>query len=314
MSEPVQFAGLSAARLPARPLHMAIGMFDGVHRGHRAVVDAAVQAAQASGGQAAVLTFWPHPSVYFRADNPTRLIMTPAARARALGERGITAIITQEFTPEFARIPAEDFLASLKRWLPQLAGVYVGDNWRFGRGRAGDTALLQREGAKLGLAVVSVPRLTAAGAPISSTRIRELLAAGEVAAANELLGQPYAAEGVVTLGKQLGRTIGFPTLNLAWTPDLVPRFGVYVVRVLGAKSASPLPAVANYGLRPTVEQAPTPRLEVHVLGACPYDAGDRVTVEFLRFLRPEMKFAGVEELRAQITRDKAAAIADFSLR
>lgn len=314
MSEPIQFAGLPTAQLPARPLHLAIGMFDGVHRGHRAVIDAAVQAARRSGGQAAVLTFWPHPSVYFRADNPTRQIMTPAAKARVLGELGVEAIITQNFTPEFARIPAEEFLADLKKWLPQLAGIYVGDNWRFGRGRTGDAALLQREGAKLGLTVVSVPRLADGGAPISSTRIRELLAMGEIAAANELLGQPYAAEGVITRGKQLGRTIGFPTLNLAWVPDLQPRCGVYVVRVLGAKSASALPGVANYGLRPTVEQTLAPRLEVHVLEECPYGAGDAVTVEFLRFLRPEMKFAGVEELRAQIARDRSAASADFFLR
>lgn len=314
MSEPIQFSGLPAVKLPPRPLHLAIGMFDGVHRGHRAVIAAAVQAARRSGGQAAVLTFWPHPSVYFRADNPTRLIMTPAVKARVLGELGVEAIITQEFTPEFARIPAEGFLAALQQWLPQLAGVYVGDNWRFGRGRMGDATLLQGEGRKLGLTVVSVPRLEADGAPISSTRIRELLAAGEVAAANALLGYAYAAEGVVTPGKQLGRTLGFPTLNLEWAPDQSPRYGVYVVRVLGGKSAAALPAVANYGLRPTVEQTLAPRLEVHVLSECPYGTGDALTVEFLRFLRPEMKFAGIEELRAQIARDRAAASADFSLR
>ncbi len=314
MNGPAQFTGLPNVVLPSRPLHLAIGMFDGVHLGHRAVIEAAVQAARCSGGQAAVLTFWPHPSVYFRADNPTRLIMTPAAKARVLGSLGVEAIITQNFTPEFARIPAEDFLANLKQWLPQLAGVYVGDNWRFGRGRTGDAALLVREGGKLGLSVVSVPRVAASGTPISSTRIRELLASGDVVGANELLGYTYAAEGVVTPGKQLGRTLGFPTLNLEWAPDLRPRHGVYVVRVLGAKSATALPGVANYGLRPTVEQAQAPRLEVHVLGECPYGAGDTLTVEFLRFLRPEMKFGGLEELRAQIAKDKAAASADFSLR
>ena len=115
-------------------------------------------------------------------------------------------------------------------------------------------------------------------------------------------------------GKRLGRTIGFPTLNIAWAPDLRPRFGVYVVRVAGAKAVTALPGVANYGLRPTVEQAPEPLLEVHVLGDCPYGTGDAVTVKWLRFLRPEQKFSGVEELRAQIARDRADAAADFSLR
>ncbi|MBP9913149.1 MAG: riboflavin biosynthesis protein RibF [Opitutaceae bacterium] len=289
-------------------------MFDGVHRGHQAVIDAAVTAARRTGGQAAVLTFWPHPSVYFRADNPTRQIMTPASKARMLGSRGIEAMITQNFTPEFARIPAEGFLPYLKQHLPQLAGIYVGDNWRFGRGRTGDATLLASEGVKLGLVIVSVPRITWQDGPISSTKIRELLAAGDITTANELLGHTYTAEGVVQPGKQLGRTLGFPTLNLEWTPELQPRHGVYVVQVRSKQSAAPLPGVANYGLRPTVEHATAARLEVHVLGECPYGAGDELGVEFLRFLRPEMKFSGVEELRAQIGRDRTAACADFSLR
>ena len=152
------------------------------------------------------------------------------------------------------------------------------------------------------------------GEPISSTRIRGLIEAGEIAAANALLGYSYFATGVVTPGKRLGRGIGFPTLNLAWSPGQRPRFGVYTVRVSGAKSAASLPGVANYGLRPTVEQATEPRLETHVLVACPFDAGDEITVEWLRFLRPEMKFAGVDALREQIAKDRATAAADFSLR
>jgi riboflavin kinase/FMN adenylyltransferase len=145
------------------------------------------------------------------------------------------------------------------------------------------------------------------GEPISSTRIRGLLEAGEVAAASAALGYTYFAEGVVVPGKRLGRTLGFPTLNLAWLPQLRPRYGVYAVRISGPKSPAPLPGVANYGLRPTVEQAGEPRLEVHVLGACPLGEGDTVTVEWLRFLRPEMKFGGMEELSAQIGRDRSEA-------
>lgn len=309
-----QFAGLEHAVLPPGPLHLAVGMFDGVHLGHRAVIEAAVQSARRSGGTAAVLTFSPHPSVLFRPDNPTRLIMDLANKARVLHRLGVDVLITQPFTREFAQLEAEAFLPWLKQSAPSLVSLYVGENFRFGRGRRGDIGLLVAAGRPAGVSVFSAPRVNLDGEPISSTRIRALLEAGDVAAANALLGYAYFAEGPVVSGKRLGRTIGFPTLNIAWAPDLRPRFGVYVVRVAGAKAVTALPGVANYGLRPTVEQAPEPLLEVHVLGDCPYGTGDAVTVKWLRFLRPERKFSGVEELRAQIGRDRADAAADFSLR
>lgn len=314
MSLPAQFSSLEAAgALPVRPLHLAIGMFDGVHLGHRAVIEAAVQSARRSGGIAAVLTFWPHPSALFRPENPTRLIQDGPTKARVLLTLGVDAVVTQAFTTELAGVVAEDFLPWLKQRLPQLAAVYVGENFRFGRGRRGDVTMMLASARANGLNVFSAPRVSLDGEPISSTRIRGLLEAGEIAAANALLGYTYFAEGVVTPGKRLGRTIGFPTLNLAWAPGLRPRFGVYAVRVSGAKSAAPLPAVANYGLRPTVEQATEPRLEAHVLVACPFGEGDVVRVEWERFVRPEMKFAGVEALRAQIEKDRVAVNADFSL-
>jgi riboflavin kinase/FMN adenylyltransferase len=305
------FDGLDRTVLPARPLHLAVGMFDGVHLGHRTVIESAVQSARRSGGVAAVLTFWPHPSALFQPDNPRRLIMDTPVKTRVLLGLGVDAVITQPFTPDYARIEAEAFLPHLKKHLPQLAAVYVGENWRFGRGRRGDVALLVAEAKKHGLTVFSAPRVNLDGEPISSTRIRSLLEAGEVGAANAALGFTYFAAGMVAPGKRLGRTLGFPTLNLAWTPQLRPRFGVYAVRVSGPKAPAPLPGVANYGLRPTVEQATEPRLEIHVLGTCPFGEGDAITVEWLRFLRPEMKFAGVEELRAQIDRDRSVAEAFF---
>lgn len=314
MSGPGQFESLEQTTLPARPLHLAIGMFDGVHLGHRAVLDAAVQSARTSGGIAAALTFWPHPSAIFRPHDPTRMIQDPATKGRMLLGLGMEAVTTHPFTPEFARITAEEFLRWLRGKLPTLAAVYVGENFKFGQGRRGDIGQLVASARGLGLKVFSAPRVNLDGEPISSTAIRALLEAGDIAAANARLGYAYFATGVVTPGKRLGRGLGFPTLNLPWAPALRPRFGVYVVRVVSAKASAPLPGVANYGLRPTMEQSTEPRLESHVLGLCPIDAGDPITVEWLRFLRPEMKFPNLEELRAQIARDREAATADFSLR
>ena len=311
MSFPVQFDGLDQAVMSSRPLHLAIGIFDGVHLGHRAVIEAAVHSARRSHGQSAVLTFDPHPSVILRPDQPTRMIMTRQSKARLLGGLGVEAVITQPFTAEFAQISAEEFLPWLKSWLPHLAAIYVGENWRFGRGRAGDISFLVTEGKKHGLAVYSVPRVNLNGEPISSSRIRALIETGDVATANTMLGYVYFAEGVVTPGKQLGRTLGFPTLNISWAPDLRPRLGVYVVQVSGPKSARPLRAVANYGLRPTMEQTTEPRLEIHVLENCPFGAGDEIVAEWIHFLRPEKKFNGLNELREQIGKDRVEAEAFF---
>jgi riboflavin kinase/FMN adenylyltransferase len=298
-----------------RTLHLAIGMFDGVHLGHKAVIDSAVRSARRSGGMAAVLTFDPHPSRLFRPEDPVRLIMDRERRVAALLALGVAAVIVQPFDAAFAGIDAEGLLPHLRANLPSLHTVYVGENWRFGKGRRGDVAMLVAEARKLGLHVVSAPRINGDGEPISSTRIRILLTEGRMDAANVLLGSAYASDGVVRPGRQLGRTIGFPTLNLPWEPDLRPRLGVYVVSVEAAERggaaglAMPLRAVANYGVRPTVEQGaePAPQLEVHVLGECPFGAGDRLRVEWLAFLRPERRFEGVEALREQIGKDREAA-------
>jgi len=307
MSPPLQFASVELAALPDRPLHLAIGMFDGLHLGHRAVIEAAVQSAQAGGGLAAVLTFRPHPSALFRPDHPTRLILALPTQVRFLGGLGVAAVIAQPFTPQFAAIAAEDFLPWIQRRLPRLSAVYVGQNWRFGAGRRGDVDLLVECGGRAGVSVFSAPRVNLNGQPVSSTRIREYLEAGEVAAANALLGYAYFAHGPVQPGKQLGRTLGFPTLNVAWAPDLRPRYGVYAVTVTGERAPGVFPGVANYGLRPTVEAATAPLLEVHLLGPCPFDAGDHLKVRWRHFLRPERKFASRDELRAQVALDVEAA-------
>ncbi len=306
MSGLLQYAGLEQARPPDAPLHLAIGMFDGVHLGHQSVIEASVHSARRSGGQAGVLTFWPHPSALFRPENPTRLMMPVAMKRAVLARLGVNVVIEQNFSAEFAAIEAGEFVALLRRHLPQLAAIYVGENWRFGRGRKGDVSMLVEDARQAGMTVFSAPRLNYNGAPISSSRVREHLAAGDMTEVNAMLGYSYFTAGVVERGRQLGRTIGFPTLNIAWEPEARPAYGVYAVEVpMGLKK--PLRGVANYGLRPTVEQTMRPLLEVHLLEPSSLTYGDKLTVQWLQFLRPENKFGSMEELRQQIEKDRGNA-------
>jgi riboflavin kinase / FMN adenylyltransferase len=309
---PEALAPLAAVPPYVAPLHLAVGMFDGVHRGHQAVIGRAVEAARASGGTAGVLTFWPHPSVVLRPAAPTRVMQDPAAKAEVLRQMGVTLVLTEPFSAGIAEVEAGDFVAWLRARLPGLAGLYVGENFRFGRGRRGEVGLLAQTGREAGITVVVAPPVLWDGAPVSSTRIRALLASGEMAAVASLLGRPYAARGPVVPGKRLGRTLGFPTLNLIWSPPAGPRLGVYAVRVRGV-SGPAHPAVANYGLRPTVEQTTEPRLEVHVFGDCPWTEGDVLSVDWERFLRPEQAFPDLAALRRQILQDCAAARAALGL-
>jgi riboflavin kinase / FMN adenylyltransferase len=298
----LQCDGLEGAHLPARSLHLAIGMFDGVHLGHQSVIEAAIHSARRCGGLAGVLTFAPHPSVLLRPENPTRLLMPPAMKRTVLARLGVDVLIEQTFSHDYAGIAAADFVPHLRRHLPHLAAVYVGENWRFGRDRAGDVALLVAEAKKAGLSVYSAPRLKHNGAAISSSRIRELLAAGDIAGVNAMLGYTYFAAGVVEHGRELGRKIGFPTLNLAWAPELKPRYGVYVVEVTSGENPV-CRGLANYGLRPTVTHTTQPLLEVHLLEPSALTYGNEIAVNWLHFLRPESKFGSIDALRAQIEMD-----------
>ncbi len=309
MSAQHRATSLAQVRPAPGPLHLAIGMFDGVHLGHQAVIEAALHSAKQSGGVTAVLTFHPHPSRLFHPQSPTLLLMPPEQKARFLREFGVDLIIAQPFTRKFARLPAGHFLAYLKKHLPSLAAVYVGENFRFGHKRAGDVDLLVHSGRDLGLTVVSIARLRHNGRPVSSTRIRELLARGAIDEASRLLGYTYYCEGIVQPGRKLGRKIGFPTLNLAWEPEAQPALGVYAVR-LRTSHGRWRRGVANYGHRPTVERrGPVkPLLETHLLGRGPAPGPRaKVRVEWLEFLRPERKFPSLKALKKQIARDCVAA-------
>lgn len=284
-------------------LHLAIGVFDGIHLGHKAVIESAVFSARRSGGVSGVLTFHPHPSQLFRPANPTQLIMPIATKTAMLHKIGVDCVIQKRFDRAFAEIPADGFLGHLKAAIPALRSIYVGENFRFGQMRAGDVALLVETGRTLGIAVFSAQRIKHNGEPISSTRIRGEIEAGNIDCVNDLLGYNYTARGAVVGGAKLGRTIGFPTLNLPWEPECRPRFGVYLVRVRGANADAWQSAVANYGVKPTVAPDHPPVLEIHALDGTDLDRGDTIEVEWLHFIRPEQKFDSIDALKAQITKD-----------
>ncbi len=288
------------------PLHLAIGAFDGVHLGHRAVLHSAREAARADGGLVGVLTYDPHPSKVLRPDSPVPLIFTRAQKDARLTEAGAQMIRHEKFDRAHAAIEAADFPGWLKRTFPHLRSLHVGSNFRYGRGRTGDGETLVAQGAAEGLGVRLVAAVRLGEETVSSSRIRQCLADGDLALANAMLLRPYEAEGTIVGGRRLGRTIGFPTVNVAWEPELKPAYGVYAVEVIFNGEA--LPAVANYGQRPTVESGPVaPLLEAHVLRGVAPTTGDMVRVRWVRRLRAEQKFADLASLQAQIAEDSAQA-------
>lgn len=303
------FVGLELP--PDRDLHLCIGMFDGVHLGHQAVVESAVHSARRVNGIAGVLTFDPHPSRLFRPDNPTLLIQSPRTKIRILRGLGVAIVIVKAFTAEFATVSAANFPCMLKEHLPNLRALYVGENFRFGQKRAGSVQTLIDYGRRCGVNVISSNRLKHNGEPISSTRVRRELTEGRIGHANDLLGYCYFSEGRVVSGRQQGRKLGFPTLNLPWEPELRPRMGVYAVRVQTTEGGQSCPGVANYGVKPTVGEEPTPLLEIHLLDDTTLTTGDFIRVEWLHFLRGERKFESLDQLREQIARDKEEAARFF---
>ena len=293
------------------PVHLAIGIFDAVHCGHRKVIDEAIKAAKEEQGVAWVLTFDPHPSRIFRPEAPALLIMAPDVRVRRLCDMGADAVVMHTFDKAFASLEAEAFLPMLKRCIPSLSALYVGENWLFGKGRRGDLSFLQKECQREGIRLRGIPACKIDGIPVSSTRIRACLELGAIEEANRLLGYKYFSEGIIQKGKQLGRTLGFPTLNLHWMPEKTPHFGVYAVQ-LRSRTGAFIKAVANYGVRPTVEDSRVPILEMHALEKLSLGYGDWLHVEWEHFIRPEKRFKDIETLKKQLGDDIVTARAWFS--
>ena len=310
------FRGLPNDRARA-PCALTIGNFDGVHRGHQALL-AHVRSASASLGlEAAVMTFEPHPREYF-AQRSGDLSKAPARIANLrdklgdLAKAGIDRVIVEHFNEHFATVAPDDFIERVLVEGLHVKWLMVGDDFRFGARRAGDIQMLQDAGRRFGFHVETLPAVMHGAQRISSSAVRAALAEGDFARTSELLGHPYTMSGHVIHGQKLGRTLGFPTLNLrvVHRPALS---GIFVVQVHGLADR-PLPAVASLGVRPTVEDAGRMLLEVHLFDFAQSCYGKLVRVEFLAKLRDEEKYGDLATLTAAIDRDAAQARAFFAHR
>jgi riboflavin kinase/FMN adenylyltransferase len=288
------------------PLFLALGVFDGVHVGHRAVIGRAVDAAAAIGGAAGVVTFEPHPIRVLAPEKaPRRLLASVEHKESLLADLGVDVMLVVRFDPEFARTGAAEFVGALAGAAGDLRMLVVGEDWKFGRGRGGDVGFLRGEGGRLGFDVAAVPPVMMDGERVSSTRIRQAIRDGSMEAAARMLGRRHSVVGRVVEGRRLGRTIGFPTVNLAIGEEQMPPDGVWTVRVKVAGEWRG--GVANLGRRPTVEGGGVRTLEAHIFDFSADIYGEWIEVEFGEFLRGERKFSGVEELREQIRKDARRA-------
>lgn len=288
----------------ARPA-VTVGNFDGVHRGHQALVAQAVADARASQGTAVVLTFDPHPSRVLAPERAPATIMTLDQKAERLARLGVDRVAVLPFTSSLAAQPADEFARRVLHDTLQATTVVVGAGFRFGRGRAGDVALLRRLGRSLGFGVHGMRPVFHQGAPISSSRVREAIARGDVAGAAEMMGRPFFIDGEVVRGVGRGRTLGIPTANIAPLNEMLPGNGVYACWVRVGDGESPTwPAVANVGRRPTFGGTET-TVEAHVLDVEADLYGRRARLAFQARLRAEQTFPGPEALMAQIRQDIA---------
>ncbi len=279
---------------------LAIGVFDGVHLGHQAVV------ASLAGNRAA-LTFEPHPLTIIAPERVPPRLTTLEQKVAYLRAQGTIAVVAVKFDQALRELSAADFVSEIKRVFPDLREVAIGENWSFGRNRDGNATRLTELAQAHGFAVRAIAPVMLEGAPVSSTRIREAIAQRRFPDAARLLGRSYAVTGKVIHGDARGSKIGFPTANLGGVEQLLPPRGVYAVRARVAGNLTKYRAVMNLGQRPTFTSNGVDSLEVHLLdfNADLYD--QRLWVSDFAWLRDEQAFTNVEELKAQIARDVAKA-------
>lgn len=288
------------------PVHLGIGVFDGVHLGHQAVIRSAIQCAQHDGGTPVAVTFDPHPVKILRPEQAPRLLTSTPHKIRLIDAMKASFLLKVRFDAAFAALEPEKFISELVKHANPLRTISVGRDWAFGRGRRGDVAMLKRAGHGAGFSVVEVESIQVDGEAVSSTRIRKAVRVGDFSEAERCLGRRYTILGTVERGQQLGRTIGFPTANLRAHNEQFPPDGVYAVHVTwnGRKADG----VANIGMRPTVNSSSAERrLEVHLFEVNEDLYQQDLEVAFLKFLRAEQKFAHLDALKKQIQADVETA-------
>lgn len=288
------------------PVVAAIGNFDGVHRGHHHLVDETLAFAKAHGAKAAVVTFDPHPRRYFHPDEPPFLITSLEMRKDLIKAAGAQDVFVLKFDADFAAHSPEEFLIGVLKNRLGLAGVVVGADFRFGKGRAGGIEALQSiaQSAGLWVRIAEVISEQPFAEKYSSSAVREAIAAGDMKTAERLLGRRWAVRGIVSQGQKLGRTLGFATANITLGDLVEPRRGVYAVRAKIDGEA--FGAISNFGRRPTVDDG-APLLETHLFDFDGDLYGREIEVEFVDFIRDEQKFDGLDALKAQIAADCEAA-------
>jgi riboflavin kinase/FMN adenylyltransferase len=282
----------------------AIGNFDGVHRGHRAVIDAAVARAAAFGGPAIAVTFEPHPRDVLRPSDPVFRLTDARAKLRLLAATGLDGALVLTFDRAFANLSAEDFVERILVGRLGIRGATIGFDFHFGHQRRGSPAFLSHQGERFGFSVETAPPLEDEGRPVSSSSIRAALAEGRVVEAAELLGYPWFASGTVIKGDQRGRDLGFPTANIRLDQNCSLKHGIYAVRI--AVDGVIRDGVASFGTRPTFDDG-APLLEVHVFDFSGDLYGKDVDVAFIGWIRPELKFDSADALVARMNEDARLA-------
>jgi len=288
------------------PTHLAIGVFDGVHLGHQAVIGRAIQSAKLTNGSTVVVTFHPHPVRVLRPEKAPRLLTSTQHKIRLIRSLGVDALLILRFTPEFSKTPPEVFIQDLVRGSNQLRQICVGREFTFGANRSGSVRLLEELSPKLGFELGTVTPIVVGDQVVSSTLVRSAIECGALDFAKTLLGREFTILGTVAEGKRLGRRLGFPTANLRAHNEQFPPNGVYAAKAWF--EGGEYGGVVNIGVRPTVEHEAGERLlELHLFDFEQEIYGRDVELAFLRYLRPEQKFPGIEELQAQIGRDTEEA-------